>query len=94
MGTFTQNSIKKQMREKIEKSLSVIQTISHLSIGVFLTLSHRTWREEPVKPKCTKTSVWLSKTPSLIEALLCEFLRVITSEQIRSGNFERMLIVE
>lgn len=38
--------------------------------------------------------VAVKQTPSLIEALLCEFLRVITGEQIRSGNFERMLIIE
>ncbi len=38
--------------------------------------------------------VALEQTASLIEALLCEFLRVVSGEQIRSGNFERILIIE
>lgn len=97
-GLFTQNSIKTSNEREFEKFLSVTQTISHpgLSQGV---LPRSAWsrgqREEPFWPKVYKElSVAFKQTPPLIGSICLCFSGSLLGEQIRSGNFERMLIIE
>lgn len=98
-GDFLHRTLLKTSNEReFEKFLSVNQTISHpgLSKGVLpQSVCSRGQREEAFWPKVYKElSVAFKQTPPVIGCIFLCFSGSLQGEQIRSGNFERMLIIE